>query len=236
MIHLKLIYFGFLVRITSGWRVNVLPTRQATGYKSALGFPSSPSIYLASKTSVNDADDNHVGTDSDVNVYAAKLSNISQPSKLDLYNSDELVGLLEIHQQLQPSMKSPKKAITSTNDEAAESPNDIFGGGLHDLILQTLDEVEEGGDTKSWISDKIRTKISNLDITAIASDVDGTIIGFDQKIHPRTRESIKAVQDSTDIEWIFPATGKTRWGARNSLGSELSSLTEGPGVYVQVSI
>ena len=241
--------FCFLVGIACWGRVKALSPRITKGYKSALDSSSLHSlVYLASKKNVeddgalNDTDDDHVGNDNDVDVYAATTSNFSRPSKLDLYNHDELAGLLEMHQQLQSLMMPPNTSndSESTKHQTIESPTEIFAGGLHDLIVQTIGDIEEEGkggqptQTESWLSDKTRAKISNLDIKAIASDVDGTIVGFDQKIHPKTRDSIKAVQDSTSIEWIFPATGKTRLGAKNSLGSELSSLTEGPGVYVQV--
>lgn len=244
MKNLKL-YFGFLVNITCWWRVNSFSPRTAERLISASGFQSFRSVHLDSKTctdddgALNDANENHVGSDNDVNDSAAKVSKVSQPSKLDLYDSDELTALLEMHQQLQSTMMPPKTSTASTKDQTTESPNDIISGGLHEFILQTINEIEEGGEAgkppcnESWISDEVRTKVSNLDIVAIASDVDGTIVGFDRKIHPRTRDSIRAAQESADIEWIFPATGKTRWGARNSLGSDLSGLTEGPGVYVQ---
>jgi hypothetical protein len=179
----------------------------------------------------------------DFNDYVGKVSNISQPTKSDLYGDDELAGLLDLHQQLQSAMAPAPPP--ETTPQTIESPNDLFSGGLHDLILQTIDEIEEEeeedtppqqqrDESESWISEDTRDKLSKLDIIAVASDVDGTIIGFDQTIHPRTIEAIKAAQESSKLTWIFPATGKTRWGARNSLGPELSSLTEGPGVYCQV--
>ena len=154
-----------------------------------------------------------------------------------------------MHQQLQSVMiPPPQESIEpTTTPQTIDSPKDLFAGGLHDFILQTIDEIETKEEqpeedepppqpqAQSWISDSARDKFSKLDIIAVASDVDGTIIGFNQKIHPRTTKSIKAaMQNNSELKWIFPATGKTRWGARNSLGPELACLTDGPGVYCQV--
>lgn len=203
----------------------------AAGNKPAFGCSSLPLLSLSSKENADD--------DQDANEFDAKPPTNSRPTKADLYGEDELFSLLEMHKQLQPSMAPTQDPPPPEN---IESPNDLFAGGLHDFILQTIDEIDEKAkeeeeqstQAQPWISDSAREKISKLDIIAVASDVDGTIIGFDQKIHPSTIDSIKAAQKSSKLKWIFPATGKTRWGARNSLGSELSSLTEGPGVYNQV--
>lgn len=237
---LKLLYFYLLVGIAYFGRVKALLPRITKGSKLAPGSLSLQSlVYIASKKTVDD-DDASNDTD-DVNVYAPLPSNVSQPSKSDFYDNDELAGLLDMHQQLQSLMMPTKTSIESIN-QTVESPNEIFASGLHDFIVETISDIEEGEKegkstgTNSLFSSKMRAKTSNCDIIAIASDVDGTIVGFDQKIHPRTRDAIKAVQDSDSIEWIFPATGKTRWGAKNSLGTDLSSLTEGPGVYVQVRV
>lgn len=242
-------YYWFLVAFdANGAEVTALSPKIVVGNKPAFGFSSLPLLYLSSENyadddgAVNDSSDNyHVDSDEDASAFLGEASNISQPTKSDLYGNDELRALLEMHHQLQSAMTPQPKAssIVQIIPQTFESPNEIVAGGLHDLILQTIDEIED--ETKedkppkaeSWISDDVRDKISKLDIIAVASDIDGTIIAFDQKIHPATIDSIKAAQDSSEIKWIFPATGKTRWGARNSLGPELSSLTEGPGVYVQ---
>eukprot|EP00536_Pseudo-nitzschia_multiseries_P012940 jgi/Psemu1/210118/e_gw1.523.22.1 len=103
--------------------------------------------------------------------------------------------------------------------------------------METVEQIEEESNKPpppEWIPDRVREKLSALNIIAVASDVDGTIIGSDQKVHPRTIQSIQvAKDDDSKLDWVFPATGKTRWGARNSLGPELACLTEGPGVYNQ---
>lgn len=92
-------------------------------------------------------------------------------------------------------------------------------------------------------------------IRAIASDIDGTILSKRQTMHPRTRMAIqKAIylsmesqsgskstikpSSSKSIDYFFPATGKSRKGALDSLSKasiEIGSLIEHncPGVYLQ---
>ena len=272
MLHLKryVWYYCFLVALNAyRQKAEALSPRTAPRKPAASASLLSHAIVCSTSSSLsssclfsnNGADDDGAGSSSDDvsgindkngNDFEGQASKISQPSKSDLYGDDELAGLLEMHQQLQSTMIPPQPPSEPTNPPKIESPNDLFAGGLHDLILQTVGKIEDEAKeedqtvtvppssstsslTQSWISDSAQEKISKVDIIAVASDVDGTIIGSDQKIHPRTRDAIiRAAQGSSKLEWIFPATGKTRWGARNSLGPELSSLTEGPGVYVQV--
>ena len=243
-------YFGFLVvLIAGGGNVKALSSRISSGNKPVFGIiSSSPLLSLSSKNSADDdghAVNNDVDSDPDSNDFLGQAEKISQPTKSDLYDDGELAGLLDLHQQLQsvmvpPPQESVEPTTTTTVPQTIDSPNDLFAGGLHDFILQTIDEIEEEKEepqAQSWISDSAKDKFSKLDIIAVASDVDGTIVGFDQTIHPRTVDSIKAAisqKSSSELKWIFPATGKTRWGARNSLGPELACLTDGPGVYCQV--
>ncbi len=204
----------------------------AMGKKSAVGSPSLPLLHL--KNSADDDDEE------EANDFLGQASKISQPIKTDLYGDDELMNLLEMHKQLQPAMMpSQTPSVEPTTPPKIESPEDLFAGGLHDMILQTLEDIEEEGknnedEDQSWFSASAREKVSKLDIIAVASDVDGTILGFEQTVHPNTINSIKAAVKSSKLT-MFPATGKTRWGARNSLGPELEIFTEGPGVYCQVS-
>ncbi len=228
--------FWFLV-FTSGVTIKALLPVAAIGKKST-GSSTLPLRPLASKTTNSEEDINN--NDLDANDFLGQASKISQPTKTDLYGDDELMGLLEMHKQLQPAMMpTPAPSDEPTLPPKIESPDDLFAGGLHDLILQTLDDIDEKEkedslESQSWFTEDAREKVLKLDIIAVASDVDGTIVAFDQRIHPNTINSIKAAQKDPKLQ-IFPATGKTRWGARNSLGPELKSFTEGPGVYCQVS-
>mmetsp|Transcript_9236 Transcript_9236/g.20033 ORF Transcript_9236/g.20033 Transcript_9236/m.20033 type:complete len:482 (+) Transcript_9236:142-1587(+) len=265
-----LIFLNYYQELADGFSL-----REATrnyGVTSSLHLSSSPSSCLFStngddsegsgSTSDNSRDDKY--SDIDVDDVFNQASKISQPTKSGLYGDDELAGLLNMHQQLQSAMTPPppEAPIEPTEPEAIEDPSNPFAGGLHDLILQTVENIDD--DEKEvespttdglhdliletvekieeeenkppppqWISESVRENISKLNIIAVASDVDGTIIGSDQKIHPRTVLSINAALNSSKLDWIFPATGKTRWGATNSLGPELSSFTQGPGVYNQ---
>ena len=78
-------------------------------------------------------------------------------------------------------------------------------------------------------------------ITTIASDIDGTILGADHSLSPFTKQAIqRAVQetqktkhDSRRLAHFFPATGKSRRGALDSLGNELCQLlSQQPGVFL----
>jgi len=200
-----------------------------------------------------------------------------RPDKSNLYGDNELANLLELHEKLNPTMttdpdlasgKKNSQPIGNTNNNDIND-NDLFvPDSIHDLIVQTVGEIEIESlaqkrtlkqqqqphplslMTTPWISKIVREKIVKYDIKAVACDIDGTIIGSDHQIHPKTKHAIlRAAQhqinplpsssnhttniDRTRLEWIFPATGKTRWGAMNSLGPELSFLGDGPGVFIQ---
>mmetsp|Transcript_2171 Transcript_2171/g.3221 ORF Transcript_2171/g.3221 Transcript_2171/m.3221 type:complete len:433 (+) Transcript_2171:125-1423(+) len=157
-------------------------------------------------------------------------------SKSDLYDDDELSNLLTLHNKLYPQNKK---------DKETEGPRENFSS-LHELVLQAIGEEDAldldatpnaGSSTYSWLTEDISRKLPHL--KAIASDVDGTLIGSDQTLHPKTKVAIqKAVQSSVssvgNLEWFFPATGKTRWGAMNSMGPEVADLvSKCPGVFIQ---
>ncbi|OEU06197.1 haloacid dehalogenase-like hydrolase [Fragilariopsis cylindrus CCMP1102] len=177
-------------------------------------------------------------------------NNTSQPqsppggiTKSDLYGDDELANLLQMHQQLTSEMTFKSKMSSNPNPVA-----------LHDFVLQAIGEIDIDSESDSnsnsdsdsvdeqqqpaWLSKSVKEKIMKCNIKAIASDIDGTIIGSDQKIHPKTEQAILraqslSVQSNSTLKYVFPATGKSRWGAMNSLGPELSFLGDGPGVYCQ---
>jgi Cof subfamily protein (haloacid dehalogenase superfamily) len=76
-------------------------------------------------------------------------------------------------------------------------------------------------------------------ITTIASDVDGTLLGSDHTLSTFTKNAIEvAVREVSKpngrIRYFFPATGKSRKGALDSLGADTRALLEGlPGVFLQ---
>lgn len=158
------------------------------------------------------------------------------PSKADVYNDEQLQNLWDIHKQISPQTG----ASQSTKDiwEETGIPS------IHDIVMNTVDEISDntkndGGNNNAypWFTDEIRQRSRN--IKAIASDVDGTLIGSDQTVHPKTKAAIqKAVEAAFSpmepLKSFFLATGKTRAGALNSLGPDVASLlSECPGVFIQ---
>ena len=117
----------------------------------------------------------------------------------------------------------------------------------------SISSSSEGPDRKEkkeetiQLNSEMKQKINQ--IRAIASDIDGTILSKRQTIHPKTRMAIqKAIhlsmesdskpKSSKTIDYFFPATGKSRKGALDSLSNasiEIGSLIEHncPGVYLQ---
>ena len=170
------------------------------------------------------------------NVQPKSLPSASRPpNKAEIYGEDELDGLWQIHQQL--SSASSRRGPKGDSIE----PESLIPS-IHDLVMKEVGKVDSPTPSSNdssypWFTDEIRERSNR--ITAIASDVDGTLIGSDQKIHPRTKAAIqKAVEASfspkSSLKWFFPATGKTRAGAMNSLGPELAALLMScPGVFIQ---
>jgi Cof subfamily protein (haloacid dehalogenase superfamily) len=191
-------------------------------------------------------------------------STSNRPNKLELYGVDELSNLLDLHKQLYPSTVQGENVSKLDNIDSMRgsdrNPDDTVSSGfpgIHDLVLQNLEQLQAEGDDDededtendtfsssdppslpTWLSESVKATMDN--IVAIASDVDGTIIGSDQRVHPRTVHAIqRAVEASSDpnnksLQWFFPATGKSRAGALNSLGPDLAAfLSNCPGVFVQ---
>jgi Cof subfamily protein (haloacid dehalogenase superfamily) len=169
--------------------------------------------------------------------FPTRKTNNGLPSKSDLYDQEELGNLLELHKQLSlPKTQAKKEAL----------PEDLIPS-LHDMVLQAVKDAdkEQASATSSidisptypWLTDDIRQKMTH--ITAIASDVDGTLLNSDYTMHPRTKSAItKAVESAFSpigkLQWFFPATGKTRWGALNSMGPEVAAIvSQCPGVFIQ---
>jgi Cof subfamily protein (haloacid dehalogenase superfamily) len=76
-------------------------------------------------------------------------------------------------------------------------------------------------------------------ITTIASDVDGTLLSLDHTLSKKTKCTIERVvkevaKPDGKIKHFFPATGKSRKGALDSLGPEIRALFDDlPGVFIQ---
>lgn len=197
------------------------------------------------------------------------------PNKGSLYSDGELMDLLQLHQGLSekitnkpkeesillPGEKPPSEGSFSLHDLVLQTIGEVDAGkdkeakeksvllpgeeapskgslSLHDLVLQTIEEVDASNDKKADDNDdEIQSKVK--DVIAIASDVDGTLLSKDHTLHPRTEQAIRlSVQDITAAEkrlqYFFPATGKTRKGALDSLGGPIRKLlSKLPGVFIQ---
>lgn len=137
--------------------------------------------------------------------------------------------------------------IKSTND------SDVGNGqsseisaipGLHDLVLETIEEIDstDVDDSSYTLNEQTASNLQTLLsekkplIAAIATDIDGTLLAG-QYLHPTTEEAlVKAINHADKIsdKHFFPATGKSRRGAIDSLGPKLGPLvSQCPGVYIQ---
>lgn len=164
------------------------------------------------------------------------------PSKSEIYNDEELWKLWDLHQQLSPQTGTKKSNEDSFEATAIPSIHDLVMDAIADIDRTTTTSSSTNGNydsqiTYPWLTDEIRER--SRKIKAIASDVDGTLIGSDQKVHPRTKAAIQKAVESAfspmeSLQWFFPATGKTRTGAMNSLGPDLAPLIQQcPGVFIQ---
>lgn len=156
---------------------------------------------------------------------------------------ETMQSLLDLHESLKngetdAALQQREQLLDLTkrqNEDATTIPP-----SLHDLVQEavgtvaTADDDSNGGDVRETIEldDAMLKKIDN--IRAIASDVDGTLVTAQNTIHPRTRQAILRALKSP--KHFFPATGKSREGARNSIGVEMAALLDKhnvPGVFLQ---
>eukprot|EP00934_Nitzschia_sp_Nitz4_P007311 Nitzschia sp. Nitz4//scaffold55_size114948//80499//81635//NITZ4_003912-RA/size114948-processed-gene-0.75-mRNA-1//-1//CDS//3329554563//7301//frame0 len=153
-------------------------------------------------------------------------------SKSSLYDEESLSDLLELHQEL-----SSQFGGQVCGDEGNTSPS------LHDAVVaETAADSSSATtttDPSTWITKPIKEKSNR--IRAVASDIDGTVIGVanNQTIHSRTHDAIQRAIEAAyspihPLQTFFLATGKTRKGALTSLGPHLASMVrQCPGVYNQ---
>ena len=167
--------------------------------------------------------------------------------KGDIYNDDELMQILTLHQEIEQREAS----FFDAEDETAIP-------GIHELVLKALDDDVSSRSAKQQlfevaletdVESKLDAPMSTLmhllrdkkeTIRAIASDVDGTLLSSGQELHPTTLEAVlKAIDQSQSntqqkIQHFFVATGKSRRGAAGSLGPIIGPLLyKCPGVYIQ---
>lgn len=145
-----------------------------------------------------------------------------QPSKSDFYGDGELANLLNLHTNLQST------TFADTNDGPIPP-------SLHDMVMEAVQDIDES--PSYVIDDSTRTKLSN--IRMIASDVDGTLLSSSHTLHPTTKAAVEAAVGAAfspvhPLQYMIPATGKSRAGALGSLGDEIGSLLgQVPGVFIQ---
>lgn len=128
-----------------------------------------------------------------------------------------------------------------------------FQSNKQNRVLWAIPLQEEQGDYKQSATQSIGPYTSSLSeenleqriqgITAIATDVDGTLLSTDHTLSEITKRSIqRAVKEAAEskskpgskLRHFFPATGKTRKGALDSLGPEIRNLlSDLPGVFCQ---
>ena len=165
-----------------------------------------------------------------------------QPGKGDIYSDDELFDLLNLHLAINPEQQEQEQQLN-------EELNVASIPGIHDLVLEAIGDVtsssatNEQSTTNQLRFDNLQTILREKKpkITAIATDVDGTLLSAGQDLHPITREAVlKAIDqcynssNANKIKHFFPATGKSRQGAIGSLGKEIGPLLHKcPGVYIQ---
>jgi Cof subfamily protein (haloacid dehalogenase superfamily) len=167
-----------------------------------------------------------------VNPFESTTAN--RPSKADLYDDEELESLWSLHKQLADMKPKVEQSINESDIPA-----------LHDVVLEMTDKKDDIIITpplqtvpnNEWLDEHFRERIAN--IRAIASDVDGTLLTSSHTIHPRTKLAVqRAVSNAFSplekLQWVFPATGKTRMGALGSMGPEIGNLmSQMPGVFIQ---
>jgi Cof subfamily protein (haloacid dehalogenase superfamily) len=200
--------------------------------------PSSSSILLLS-AAATDNDDNAADDDDIRNILGRPIpsnpfaQDVNRPNKSDLYQSDELSVLWELHQDLS-AMQPPTPPITS------QTINESNVRDLHDIVLQMLGDSEEETQESSssdWLDDAAKARIGQ--VRAIASDVDGTLLTTQQTMHPRTKQAVQDALSRTfspldQLQYFFPATGKSRAGAMKSVGPDVAKLlSQVPGVFLQ---
>jgi len=164
-----------------------------------------------------------------------------------LYSDDELFSVLTLHDELSDDDDDTNEVANDNDisDVATGMENPL--AGIHDLVTNALKNNDPAvpsfglsaqvSEVQIDFDDDLKRKMAQ--IRAIASDVDGTIMTSKQTVHPRTRLAIlRAIKESASngkIQFFFPATGKSRKGALDSLGIEIGNLIAQncAGVYLQ---
>jgi HAD superfamily hydrolase (TIGR01484 family) len=207
-------------------------------------------------------------------------SSLTPPSSASFYSEDDLRNVLDAHCQIQ---QQAAQMDASTGAFTAEDSLSSIRG-LHELVEQTVlgiqldakepalvarshaegslgDNAEEQPSSfftlnNNMTIDDLRQRVSKL--RAIASDVDGTLLTANHRLHPVTwsaiiravavaqrnrerqnqrgvRQQPPAWESSSRIQYFFPATGKSKSGAFQSFNDPDVErlLSSEPGVFCQ---
>eukprot|EP00979_Chaetoceros_neogracilis_P008053 scaffold1768_cov275-Chaetoceros_neogracile.AAC.3 len=192
----------------------------------------------------NDATNGDDGTDFPsafpINPFRSTMN--SRGGKDGLYSDEDLFNVLTLHEELAKEMDDGENTDT---ERLLVVNEDSPLGGIHDMVTKmTLGRKEEApfgfpSSASPGIDIGPELKKKSSQIRAIASDVDGTILTSKMTVHPRTRlaiiNAIKSASKGGNIQYFFPATGKSRKGALDSLGFEIGGLIAEKcgGVYLQ---
>lgn len=168
-------------------------------------------------------------------------------SFLKSQGEETMQSLLDLHESLKNGETDKafekREQLLDLSSSSKRKDETTIPPSLHDLVQEAVGAVDNNVDrngvtaSDTAVLDTMKldgdmlNKIKN--IRAIASDVDGTLLTSHQSIHPRSRQAVlRAATDGSKL--FFLATGKSRKGALNSLGVEMTSLLKNvPGVFLQ---
>ena len=167
-------------------------------------------------------------------------------SVMKSYGEEAMQNLLGLHESLKEAssddeaaqrLQTLRESLSSSNKKGTET---TIPPSLHSLVQDAVGASDTSKNGKArkdtsesnpygWDEAMLKTIDS---IRAIACDVDGTLLTSRHTLHPRSRQAVKRAVQSSNL--FFPATGKSRKGALDSLGVELGALLESaPGVFLQ---
>jgi Cof subfamily protein (haloacid dehalogenase superfamily) len=221
---------GFSATFRTGYQLSITFAGKRTSIWSALEDEDAQDLLKLSANSLNQN-----------GKIPVLLPETKFPNKDDLYPSEDLMQLWNLHQDLSIS-QSPATPLQTNEPDLVRLHETVKSSMLIDCSANQLTSflnvsISEISPNESWLNQSTRDRIGK--IKAIATDVDGTLLSSDQTLHPRTQKAIQEAIYRTfspfdTLQWFFPATGKSRAGALNSVGPEIARLFKRvPGVFLQ---
>lgn len=179
------------------------------------------------------------GDESNMSIHESFLKSQGEETMLSLLDLHESLKNGETDKAIEP--REQLLDLTTSNNKRTTDGETTIPPSLHDLVQEAVGAVDTLADRNGVndgtsvlesveLDDAMLKRIQN--IRAIASDVDGTLLTSQQTIHPRSRQAVLRALKSP--KHFFLATGKSRKGALNSLGVEMTTLLQNvPGVFLQ---